>query len=393
MGGGEYRQRRVSRRISSGAATRTKLVLREKGKPVLTYQLGECIGRGQFGSVYRALNLNTGQVVAVKRISLEGKSENEVAELSNEVKLLRSLTHPAVVKYEGLVRTEHYLNIILEFAEGGSLEKTIKQYGQLPESLVAAYVLKMLEGLAYLHGEGVVHCDLKAANVLSTKNGNIKLSDFGVSLNLNALKTTRGLAAATEVNGTPNWMAPEVISMQGATAASDIWSLGATICELVSGRPPYADLVAMSAMFRIVEDDCPPLPDGISAELERFLLRCFRKNPQERPTADKLFEDPWLVKHSIGLQVRLSRPQDSIPFHRRISSDHRRPLLSLPATLSSAAAFTDDMSDSPVPLVPPVLPFALDEPAPRDSLDSGYRAEDEEVAVRMFQRIRFTQAC
>ncbi|BGO96869.1 putative Cell division control protein 15 (putative) [Rhodotorula toruloides] len=378
MSGGEYRQRRVSRRISSGAATRTKLVLREKGKPVLTYQLGECIGRGQFGSVYRALNLNTGQVVAVKRISLEGKSENEVAELSNEVKLLRSLTHPAVVKYEGLVRTEHYLNIILEFAEGGSLEKTIKQYGQLPESLVAAYVLKMLEGLAYLHGEGVVHCDLKAANVLSTKNGNIKLSDFGVSLNLNAIKTTRGLAAANEVNGTPNWMAPEVISMRGATAASDVWSLGATICELVSGRPPYADLVAMSAMFRIVEDDCPPLPDGISAELERFLLRCFRKNPKERPTADELFDDPWLLKHSIILQ---SRPQDSLPFHRRISSDHRRPLLSLPSALSSTAAFTADMSDSPLPLAPPVLPFALDEVRPRDSLDSGYRAEDEDVAA------------
>lgn len=79
-------------------------------------QLGECIGRGQFGSVYRALNLNTGQVVAVKRISLEGKSETEVAELSNEVKLLKALAHPAVVKYEGLVRTEHYLNIILECA-------------------------------------------------------------------------------------------------------------------------------------------------------------------------------------------------------------------------------------------------------------------------------------
>ncbi|GEM06563.1 serine/threonine protein kinase SepH [Rhodotorula toruloides] len=357
--GSDYRQRRVSRRISSGAATRTKLVLREKGKPVLIYQLGECIGRGQFGSVYRALNLNTGRVVAVKRISIEGKSENEVALLSNE---------------------EHYLNIILEFAEGGSLEKTIKQYGQLPESLVAAYVLKMLEGLAYLHAEGVVHCDLKAANVLSTKNGNIKLSDFGMSLNLNAIKTTRGLAAANEVTGTPNWMAPEVISMQGATAASDIWSLGATICELVSGRPPYADLVAMSAMFRIVEDDCPLFPDSISSELEQFLLRCFRKNPKERPTANGLFDDPWLLRHSIGLQFH---PQDSLPFHHRISSDHRRPLLSLPSALSSPAAFAIDMSDSPLPLAPPVLPYALDEAQPRDSVDSGYRAGDEDAALHL----------
>lgn len=92
--------------------------------------------------------------------------------------------------------------------------------------------------------------------------------------------------------------------MQGATPASDIWSLGATVCELVSGRPPYADLVAMSAMFRIVEDDCPPLPDNISTELEAFLHRCFRKDPKKRPTAEELFDDPWLLKHSIGLSVR-----------------------------------------------------------------------------------------
>lgn len=93
--------------------------------------------------------------------------------------------------------------------------------------------------------------------------------------------------------------------MQGATPASDIWSLGATVCELVSGRPPYADLVAMSAMFRIVEDDRPPLPNDISTELEAFLLRCFRKDPKKRPTAEELFDDPWLLIHSVGLPVRL----------------------------------------------------------------------------------------
>jgi serine/threonine protein kinase len=77
-------------------------------------QLGECIGRGQFGSVYRALNLNSGRIVAVKRIKLEGKTEEEVLQLANEVELLKSLSHPSVVQYEGLVRTEHYVNIILE---------------------------------------------------------------------------------------------------------------------------------------------------------------------------------------------------------------------------------------------------------------------------------------
>ncbi|POY71504.1 hypothetical protein BMF94_5817 [Rhodotorula taiwanensis] len=295
----------LTRRASSSAAMRTKLVVRERGRPVLTFQLGECIGRGQFGSVYRALNMNTGQVVAVKRIGLDGKSASDITQLSKEVTLLQTLSHPAVVSYEGVVRTEHYLNIILEFVENGSLQRTLKQFGELPESLVASYVVKILEGLAYLHAQGVVHCDLKAANVLSTKNGNIKLSDFGVSLNLNAIKTTRGLAQGVhEVNGTPNWMAPEVISMEGALPASDIWSLGATICELVSGAPPYHDLVAMSAMFRIVEDEIPPLPTNASPELNAMLHRCFRKLPSERPTAEELFDDPWLRKHAASAAVR-----------------------------------------------------------------------------------------
>lgn len=92
--------------------------------------------------------------------------------------------------------------------------------------------------------------------------------------------------------------------MEGALPASDIWSLGATICELVSGAPPYHDLVAMSAMFRIVEDEIPPLPPNASPELNAMLRRCFRKLPSERPTAEELFDDPWLRKHAASAAVR-----------------------------------------------------------------------------------------
>ncbi|GAA6056273.1 hypothetical protein JCM3770_007288 [Rhodotorula araucariae] len=367
----DFRPRKASRRISSGAATRTRLVLRENGKPVLTYQLGECIGRGQFGSVFRALNLGNGQVVAVKRILLEGKTEHDIAQLSGEIALLRRLVHPGIVRYEGAVRTEHYLNIILEYAESGSLEKTVKQFGQLPESLVASYTVKILEGLAYLHEQGVVHCDLKAANILSTKNGNIKLSDFGVSLNLHALATRGFHPSAVEANGTPNWMAPEVISLKGALPASDIWSLGATIVELIDGRPPYANLVAMSAMFRIVEDPHgPPIPKQCSLELKMFLARCFKKDPDERPSAAELFEDPWLLKYS-ALSLGM-RPQDSLPVLRRISTEYRRVHLAA-QTLSLA----DTIVESSSPLKGPAPPFVKDEQQGRTSLDSGYSAGDE----------------
>jgi serine/threonine protein kinase len=125
----------------------------------------------------------------------------------------------------------------LRYAENGSLGQTLKAFGKLNERLVASYVVKILEGLHYLHQSDVVHCDLKAANILTTKNGNVKLSDFGVSLNLRAMEREM-----KDVAGTPNWMAPEVIELKGASPKSDIWSLGCTVIELLTGRPPYADI-------------------------------------------------------------------------------------------------------------------------------------------------------
>ncbi|TFK29664.1 hypothetical protein FA15DRAFT_663822 [Coprinopsis marcescibilis] len=301
-----------------GSTVRTSLIVKEDGKPPTHYQLGNCIGRGQFGSVYRALNLNTGHTVAVKRIRLEGLKEEEVTQLMREVDLVKSLSHPSIVKYEGMARDENTLSIVLEYAENGSLGQTLKAFGKLNERLVASYVVKILEGLHYLHTSDVVHCDLKAANILTTKNGNVKLSDFGVSLNLRAMERE-----INDVAGTPNWMAPEVIELKGASPKSDIWSLGCTVIELLTGRPPYAEISnSMSVMFRIVEDDIPPLPESCSDLLEDFLRQCLHKDPSNRPTAELLCEHPWLKEN--WMELKDLRPQDSIPFLRRVSTDMQK---------------------------------------------------------------------
>ncbi|KAG0172901.1 hypothetical protein DFQ30_009364 [Apophysomyces sp. BC1015] len=177
---------------------------------------------------------------------------------------------------------------IVKYVENGSLLSTLKAFGSLPEKLVASYTRKVLHGLVYLHTHEVVHCDLKAANILTTKTGAVKLSDFGVSLNLRLKQAQTGPA------GTSNWMAPEVIELKGASAKSDVWSLGCTIVELLTGKPPYSNLIAMSAMYHIVEDDCPPLPDNISQPLQDFLCACFQKDPSDRPAAKDLLQHPWM---------------------------------------------------------------------------------------------------
>ncbi|CAD6953713.1 unnamed protein product [Tilletia controversa] len=299
----------------STVQSKHKLVVDNDGEPV-TYQIGQCIGKGQFGSVYKAMNTATGNMLAVKRIKLTGKTEREITQLMQEVDLLKKLEHPSVVKYEGLVRSNDVLNIILEWVESGSLYLTLKAFGPFQEALCASYVVQILEGLNYLHFKQVVHCDLKAANILTTKRGNIKLSDFGVSLNLQAMATRK------DAVGTPNWMAPEVITLAGASTASDIWSLGCTIVEMMTGKPPYHDLNGLQAMYRIAEDGCPPLPPNISELLRDFLLQCFQKEPENRPSAEVLFEHEWL-KHTWPAHKQL-KTKDSVPFLRRISADLRR---------------------------------------------------------------------
>ncbi|KAJ2848071.1 Protein kinase of the Mitotic Exit Network, partial [Coemansia brasiliensis] len=268
-------------------------VYSESAQRLTNYQLGNCIGRGQFGAVYRALDLETGEMVAVKQIPLVGQDADSMEDVMQEVELLKSLANPRVVRYYGFVKTDTHLNLVMEYVENGSLSATLKSFGAFPERLVLAYAVKIIEGLVYLHRRDVVHCDLKACNILTTKNGNTKLTDFGVSLNLKL----RRPGDESVVAGTPYWMAPEIIQLEGACTASDIWSLGCTIIELLTGKPPYSGLLQMAALYRIVEDDHPPIPDGISEELKSFLLQCFQKDPADRPTAAELMNHPWTAQY------------------------------------------------------------------------------------------------
>ena len=221
------------------------------------YQLGDCLGKGAFGSVFRALNMGTGETVAVKQVKLADLPKSELRVITLEIDLLKNLDHPNIVKYRGFVKSADSLNIILEYCENGSLHSISKNFGKFPENLVGLYMSQVLHGLLYLHEQGVIHRDIKGANILTTKQGLVKLADFGVATRTTTLHES-------SVVGTPYWMAPEVIELSGATTASDIWSLGCTVIELLDGKPPYHKLQPMHALFRIVNDDHPPLPESAS---------------------------------------------------------------------------------------------------------------------------------
>ncbi|KAJ3446019.1 mtk1/mekk4 [Anaeramoeba flamelloides] len=254
------------------------------------YQLGEAIGEGGFGKVYKAINLESGEFVAVKSIPLSRIPKSELSSTLIEIDLLKKLDNPYIVKYLGSAKTKTHLYIILEFIECGSLQKVLKKFKKLTETLVAKYIFQTLKGLVYLHEQGVIHRDIKGANLLSTKEGYIKLTDFGVSTTLGKIDND---SAAL---GTPYWMAPEVVELQPSATSCDIWSVGCTVIELLTGKPPYFDLAPVQALYKIVQDDCPPIPEGVSPNCRSFLLECFQKDPNLRIGARRLIKHSWMKK-------------------------------------------------------------------------------------------------
>ncbi|KYQ88414.1 putative protein serine/threonine kinase [Tieghemostelium lacteum] len=277
-----------------------------------SYVIGELIGKGGFASVFRGLNTISGDFVAIKRFSKSKISKEQLASISTELDLLQRLNHESIVRVLGKEENEDYIFLFIEYMENGSLHSIINQFGTFPELLLCQYIENVLRGLVYLHSENVVHRDIKAANILINKNGDAKLSDFGVAGEID------GSDKRYSVVGTPYWLSPEIIEMLGHSNASDIWSIGCTVIELLTGSPPYFYLNPMSAMFRIVQDDKPPFPKNISKDLFDFLDRCFVKSVEDRATAKELLIHPWITKNKTLINQQKS---NSFQLNRTSSSN------------------------------------------------------------------------
>jgi serine/threonine protein kinase len=236
----------------------------------------------------------TGDFVAIKKVEKSRLNSKTTNAVRGEVALLRTLDHKCILRIFDCVETDENLCLVLEFMENGSLASVLDKFGPLPEVLVISYLHQILIGLQYLHEHGVLHRDIKAANILINKDGDIKVADFGVAEQIN-----KDASARYSVVGTPYWMAPEVIEMHAPTAASDIWAVGATIIEMLSSKPPYFDMSPISAIFRIVQDPHPPIPANLSENMSNIIMQCFTRDSTKRPTAAQLLKHPIFLSTEV----------------------------------------------------------------------------------------------
>ncbi|PCH41000.1 Pkinase-domain-containing protein [Wolfiporia cocos MD-104 SS10] len=271
--------------------------------PASQYTLLEKLGTGSFGTVYKAMHNETKQVVAIKQIDLED-SDDDISEIQQEIANLAQFESEYVTRYYGSFVVAYKLWIVMEFLAGGSCLDLLKP-GVFSEAHIAVICKELLQGLDYLHSEGTIHRDIKAANVLLSASGKVKLADFGVAAQLTS--TLRHTFV-----GTPFWMAPEVIRQAGYDAKADIWSLGITAIEMAKGEPPLAEYHPMRVLFLIPKAKPPVLEGAFSTAFKDFVAQCLTKDPHSRPTAKDLLQHRFIknARKTSYLTELIERYQD-----------------------------------------------------------------------------------
>ncbi|XP_010779025.1 serine/threonine-protein kinase PAK 4 [Notothenia coriiceps] len=262
----------------------------DKGDPRSYLENFVKIGEGSTGVVCIATEKHSGRQVAVKMMDLRRQQRREL--LFNEVVIMRDYQHRNVVEMFKSALVEEELWVIMEYLQGGALTNIVSET-RLSEEQIATVCEAVLQALAYLHSQGVIHRDIKSDSILLTLDGRVKLSDFGFCAQI-----SKDIPKRKSLVGTPYWMAPEVISKSPYGTEVDIWSMGIMVVEMVDGEPPYFSETPVAAMKRLRDELAPTVRNfnQISPVLKDFLDRMLTRDPLERASATDLLEHPFLLQ-------------------------------------------------------------------------------------------------
>ncbi|EPY52831.1 STE/STE11 protein kinase [Schizosaccharomyces cryophilus OY26] len=336
----------------------------------IRWQQGQFVKSGMFGDVYSGVNLETGDLLAVKEIRIQDSRslKSAVDQIHNEMTVLEKLNHPNIVSYYGVEVHREKVYIFMELCQGGSLSDLLS-YGRIEDEMVVGmYVLQLLEGLCYMHSRHVLHRDIKPANLLLDRNGNIKYSDFGSALYVPPPEDQASHVEDIQLEmhnlaGTPMYTSPEIIigTKKGRFGSMDIWGLGCVILEMLAGCTPWNQMDnEWAIMYHIAVMHTPTIPSSyqITSLARDFLERCFDCDPERRPTAIELYLHPWVTKLREKVGVGPSTEmQELIEKHNELILENERK-----KKLDGLIATNDDENMKIVENdIPPIPSYFLDD--------------------------------